>query len=47
MLSMKNSCIVLDGVVCEGVYNGNCPRAFLPFWREIWLERVDEANAGS
>jgi hypothetical protein len=42
MLSMQNPCIVLDGVVCEGVYHGNCPREFLPFWREIWLERVNE-----
>ena len=24
---MKNPCIVLEGVVCEGVYNANCPRA--------------------
>jgi hypothetical protein len=46
LLSMKNPCIVLEGVVCEGVYNRNCPREFLPFWREIWLERVDEQNAG-
>jgi hypothetical protein len=44
MLSMQNPCIILDGVVCEGVYNRNCPREFLPFWREIWLERVDERN---
>jgi hypothetical protein len=45
MLSMKNPCIVLDDVVCQGVYNRNCPRGYLPFWREIWLERVDEQNA--
>jgi hypothetical protein len=43
MLSMKNPCIILEGVLCEGVYHSNCPREFLPFWREIWLERVDEA----
>jgi hypothetical protein len=42
MLHMKNPCIVLDGVVCAGVYNLNCPREFVPFWREIWLERVPE-----
>ena len=40
MLTMKSPCIVLDGVVCAGAYKGNCPREFLPFWREIWLERV-------
>ena len=45
MLFMKNPCIVLEGVVCEGIYHANCPREFLPFWREIWLERVeDHAN---
>jgi hypothetical protein len=47
LLSMKNPCIVLDGIVCEGVYNRNCPRGFLPFWREIWLERVDGSDASS
>jgi hypothetical protein len=41
MLTMKDSCVVLDGIVCDGVYHGNCPRAFIPFWREIWLERVE------
>lgn len=42
MLRMKNPCIVLDGIVCGGVYSANCPREFVPFWREIWLERVEE-----
>jgi hypothetical protein len=41
MLTMKNPCIVLENVHCEGAYNRNCPREFVPFWREIWLERVD------
>jgi len=40
MLTMKSPCIVLEGVVCTGAYKGNCPREFVPFWREIWLERV-------
>ena len=43
MLTMKDSCIVLDGIVCEGAYKGNCPREFAVFWREIWLERVQDA----
>ncbi|WP_327586242.1 hypothetical protein OHA25_03855 [Nonomuraea sp. NBC_00507] len=42
MLEMKNPCIVLDGIICDGVYKSNCPRAFIPFWREIWLERINE-----
>ncbi len=41
LLTMKNPCIVLEGVVCGGVYHGNCPREYVPFWRELWLERVN------
>lgn len=44
MLRMKNPCIILEDVVCAGVYNANCPREFVPFWREIWLERVEETR---
>ena len=40
LLSMKNPCIVLEGVVCQGVYHAHCPRGYVAFWREIWLERV-------
>jgi hypothetical protein len=40
LLAMKHPCIVLEGVTCRGVYHGNCPREYIPFWREIWLERV-------
>jgi len=40
MLRMKNPCIVLEGDICEGAYNASCPREFVPFWREIWLERI-------
>ncbi|MFF4774465.1 hypothetical protein ACFY05_16565 [Microtetraspora fusca] len=46
MLEMRNPCIVLERVVCAGVYKANCPREFLPFWREIWLERVGEPERG-
>ncbi|WP_436758531.1 hypothetical protein [Streptosporangium sp. V21-05] len=42
MLTMKNPCIILEGVICAGAYNVSCPREFVPFWREIWLERVEE-----
>ena len=47
---MKNPCIVLDGVVCEGRYSACrmfCPRQIFPYWREIWLERVAPAGAES
>jgi hypothetical protein len=44
LLHMQNPCIVLEGTVCEGAYNANCPRSIYAFWREIWLERVPEAR---
>jgi hypothetical protein len=44
MLEMRNPCIVLENVVCEGAYNLNCPRAITPYWREVWLEKVDEGR---
>jgi len=45
MLQMKNPCIVLEGVICEGTYTAMCPRSIYAFWREIWLERLDEPVA--
>lgn len=46
MMEMKNPCIVLDSVICQARYSACrmfCPRAMFPYWREIWLERVNEA----
>jgi hypothetical protein len=40
MLELKNSCIVLEDVICTGAYHRLCPRGTYPYWREIWLERV-------
>jgi hypothetical protein len=45
MLDMKTACILLDGIVCPGVPNLNCPRGHLPFWREIWLERIEPGTS--
>ena len=47
MVKMKTPCIVLDTVVCQARYSPCrmlCPKSMYPYWREIWLERV-EANA--
>ena len=44
MLEMKNPCIILDTVVCQSKYSSCrmfCPRSIYPYWREIWLERVN------
>jgi hypothetical protein len=45
MIELKNPCIVLEGVVCRSWYSIGrrfCPRAITPYWRELWLERVDD-----
>jgi hypothetical protein len=44
MLTMKQPCVLLEGIYCEGAYNSGCPRRVPPYWREIWLERVDEPS---
>lgn len=44
MMRMKNDCIILEGVVCTARYSHFrrlCPRAIYPYWREIWLKRVE------
>jgi hypothetical protein len=48
MQEMKSPCIILDSVVCQARYSGCrmfCPRSIYPYWREIWLERVDSTPA--
>jgi hypothetical protein len=49
MQEMKNPCIILESVVCEARYSNCrmfCPRSIYPYWREIWLERV-QSNASN
>jgi ferredoxin len=44
MIRLSNDCVVLGGVTCRGSVSQNrlfCPRSIYPFWREIWLTRVD------
>ena len=43
MIKLPNDCIILDGVVCGEHFSHKrlfCPRSLYPFWREIWLKRV-------
>jgi hypothetical protein len=43
MLHFKNPCIILEGGICQALYNKRmlfCPRATFAWWREIWLERL-------
>ena len=43
LIEIKSDCIVLEGVVCSGDYYRFCPRGIYSYWREIWLERVDDS----
>jgi hypothetical protein len=45
MLTLQNSCIVLEGVTATGEFLRFCPQNEYIFWREIWLERVPEPPA--
>lgn len=49
MMNLPGECLILDGVVCRAQYSERrmfCPRNIFPFWREIWLKRVEQ-NAKS
>src|SRR5579863_5905824 len=49
MQIMKTPCVILDSVICESRYSECrlfCPRSIYPYWREIWLERVDPTRSG-
>lgn len=44
MQHLKNDCVMLKDVVCLACYSKYrrfCPRSIYPYWREIWLERVE------
>jgi hypothetical protein len=43
MVDIKSDCIILEGVVCAADYHRFCTRAIYPYWREIWLEKIDSA----
>jgi hypothetical protein len=47
MLRFDNDCIILEDVVCKADYHQYCPRATYPYWREIWLKRVEEPDPAS
>jgi hypothetical protein len=49
MQELKNPCLILDTVVCEARYSPCrpfCPRSIYPYWREIWLQRVEPKTGG-
>jgi len=47
LTTVKTRCITLENVICQARYSNCrmiCPRSILPWWREIWLERVSEGT---
>jgi hypothetical protein len=47
LIGLPGECLILDGVVCRAQYSERrlfCPRNLFPFWREIWLKRVEESR---
>ena len=47
MTKLTNDCVILEGAVCRSTCSERrlfCPRSIYPYWREIWLKRV-EAHA--
>lgn len=40
MLTMRNPCIVLEGIDASGEFLRFCAQHDQPFWRESWLERI-------
>lgn len=49
MRSLPNDCWILEGSFCQGYQSRNrlfCTRQIYSFWREIWLERVTDVEAG-
>ncbi len=43
MNHLGSDCLIIDGFICEGDYHELCPRSGFPYWREIWLRRVEAA----
>jgi hypothetical protein len=44
LLEFKTGSVILEGVACQARYSDHrmfCPRAIYPYWREIWLQRVN------
>jgi hypothetical protein len=47
MIRFRTDAIELENVVCEARYavcRRFCPRAIVPYWREIWLDRVPDSQ---
>jgi hypothetical protein len=47
LIELKNECVILEGADCVGRYAQPflCPRGMAPYWREIWLDRVEPTGS--
>ncbi len=44
MMELPNDCVILEDVTCCAHFAERrlfCPRSMYPYWREIWLERIE------
>jgi hypothetical protein len=49
MMSLKTPAVIMEGVFCRSHFSKRrmfCPRGLHSWWREVWLERVSEAEIG-
>jgi hypothetical protein len=47
MLHLKGPSVILEGAWCKSGYSDRrlfCPRSIFPYWRELWLERIEDAK---
>ena len=45
--SLKTPAVILEGTICQSRFSKCrmfCPRSIYGWWREIWLERVEEPS---
>lgn len=50
IIHLPNDCIILEDAMCSGCLSRGrlcCPRGIYPYWREIWLKRVEEGKGES
>jgi len=45
-MAKLNRTVALKGLTCKGICAKNCPRANTLYWRESWLERVENVDSG-
>jgi hypothetical protein len=47
MIELKSEAYILEGIVCQSYRSDGrwfCPRAIYPYWRECWLEPVEDTE---